>query len=124
MDLPYPEPPRDNAPDKDSKNVPVRVWVTPSSTVTVDSGATVERFPIADALDANGNVVKTGGKFELVSPLPRPPHVTYKDTSTATAMNGQIVVSDVKSSITVTCKFTPNGYPNLRGDYRLTINVR
>ena len=124
MDLPYPEPPRENAPDKDSKNQPVNIWVTPSSTVTVASGATVERLPIADALDSNGNVVRIGGTFQLISTLPKPPNVNITNTSTPTAMNGKIVVSNVTSSITITCRFSPTGYPIVYGDYRLTINVR
>lgn len=125
MSLPYPEPPRENAPDLDSTDQAVKIWISAiTNPITPIKGATVERFPIADLLDAQNNVVKSDGTFTLVSPLPKPPNVTVQ-TQPGTAMNGYVKVENVQANITVVCRFTPFApYAHLTGTYTLNIQPR
>ena len=125
MNPTYPEPPRENAPILDSTEQATTIWISPvTNPITPVRGATIERFPFADLLDANLNVVRSGGTFTLVSPLPKPPNVTVQ-TQPGVLMNGYVKVENVTTNITVVCQFTPHPpYSHLTGRYTLNIQPR
>ncbi|MDQ0125579.1 hypothetical protein J2W17_004545 [Pseudomonas lini] len=84
----------------------------------VRRGSTLEKLPVGDALDAQGNIVPgVSGSWALVNPLPG---VSVYPRG---GLNGRVLATNVQQHMTISVRVTTTSSPSVSGDYNVEVVV-